>query len=56
MEEKLVLAISVNPELYDMCDKNNHNREESQWWEQIGNTLNMIGELFFCCFCFLAVL
>ena len=45
MEEKLVLSVSVYPELYDMSDKHYHNRDrKAQLWEQVGRMLNISGE------------
>lgn len=48
MEEKLVLAVSVYPELYDMAHKNYHNRDrKAKIWEMIGRNLNLSGKCYF---------
>lgn len=45
MEEKLVLVVSVYPELYDVSDRSHHNRDrKAHLWKQLGRTPNVAGE------------
>lgn len=45
--EKLVLTVSVYSKLYDMSDRNYHNRDrKAHLWEQIARSLNVSGV---CC-------